>query len=194
MKFFTDLLPILAFFIVYKKFDIFYATAAAIIITFLQVLYSYLTSKKVEKVQIINLVVILVFGGMTILFQNETFIKWKPSVLYWVFGTILIFSKIVLKINLIQKFLSKQVMLPTTDWDSLNVHWILFFLLMGFINIYIAYVYSLDTWVNFKLFGSTLLLIIFMIFQGIFIYKKGNIKERKKVGILKRRPAKLTFV
>ena len=73
MKFFTDLLPILAFFIVYKKFDIFYATAAAIIITFLQVLYSYLTSKKVEKVQIINLVVILVFGGMTILFQNETY-------------------------------------------------------------------------------------------------------------------------
>ena len=69
-------------------------------------------------------------------------------------------------------------MLPTTDWDSLNVHWILFFLLMGFINIYIAYVYSLDTWVNFKLFGSTLLLIIFMIFQGIFIYKKGNIKEK----------------
>ena len=94
MKFFTDLLPILAFFIVYKKFDIFYATAAAIIITFLQVLYSYLTSKKVEKVQIINLVVILVFGGMTILFQNETFIKWKPSVLYWVFGAILIFSKV----------------------------------------------------------------------------------------------------
>ena len=178
MKFFTDLLPILAFFIVYKKFDIFYATAAAIIITVLQVLYSYLTSKKVEKVQIINLVVILVFGGMTILFQNETFIKWKPSVLYWVFGAILIFSKVVLKINLIQKFLSKQVMLPTTDWDSLNVHWILFFLLMGFINIYIAYVYSLDTWVNFKLFGSTLLLIIFMIFQGVFIYKKGNIKEK----------------
>ena len=103
MKFFTDLLPILAFFIVYKKFDIFYATAAAIIITFLQVLYSYLTSKKVEKVQIINLVVILVFGGMTILFQNETFIKWKPSVLYWVFGAILIFSKIVLKINLNSK-------------------------------------------------------------------------------------------
>ena len=178
MKFFTDLLPILAFFIVYKKFDIFYATAAAIIITVLQVLYSYLTSKKVEKVQIINLVVILVFGGMTILFQNETFIKWKPSVLYWVFGAILIFSKVVLKINLIQKFLSKQVMLPATDWDSLNVHWILFFLLMGFINIYIAYVYSLDTWVNFKLFGSTLLLIIFMIFQGVFIYKKGNIKEK----------------
>ena len=178
MKFFTDLLPILAFFIVYKKFDIFYATAAAIIITVLQVLYSYLTSKKVEKVQIINLIVILVFGGMTILFQNETFIKWKPSVLYWVFGTILIFSKVVLKINLIQKFLSKQVTLPTTDWDSLNVHWILFFLLMGFINIYIAYVYSLDTWVNFKLFGSTLLLIIFMIFQGVFIYKKGNIKEK----------------
>ena len=178
MKFFTDLLPILAFFIVYKKFDIFYATAAAIIITFLQVLYSYLTSKKVEKVQIINLVVILVFGGMTILFQNETFIKWKPTVLYWVFGMILIFSKVVFKINLIQKFLSKQVTLPTTDWDSLNVHWILFFLLMGFINIYIAYVYSLDTWVNFKLFGSTLLLIIFMIFQGVFIYKKGNIKEK----------------
>ena len=178
MKFFTDLLPILAFFIVYKKFDIFYATAAAIIITLLQVLFSYLTSKKVEKVQIINLVVILVFGGMTILFQNETFIKWKPSVLYWVFGTILIFSKVVLKINLIQKFLSKQVILPTTDWNSLNVHWILFFLLMGFINIYIAYVYSLDTWVNFKLFGSTLLLIIFMIFQGVFIYKKGNIKEK----------------
>ena len=64
---------------------------------------------------------------MTILFQNETFIKWKPSVLYWVFGTILIFSKVVLKINLIQKFLSKQVILPTTDWNSLNVHWILFF-------------------------------------------------------------------
>ena len=162
----------------FHKKSLKFITSKGMLATFLQVLYSYITSKKVEKVQIINLLVILVFGGMTILFQNETFIKWKPSVLYWVFGGILIFSKFVLKINLIQKFLSKQVMLPTTDWDSLNVHWILFFLLMGFINIYIAYVYSLDTWVNFKLFGSTLLLIIFMIFQGVFIYKKGNIKEK----------------
>lgn len=173
-KFLFDLFPIILFFIAFKIYDIFIATAVAIIATLLQIIYVYLKDKKVEKVLLFNGVMITFLGGLTILLQNKMFIMWKPSVLYWCFALILLFSNLFLKKNLVQMALGKQVELKNKFWNVINWYTSIFFVLLGFINLYVAYNFSEDTWVNFKLFGITGLLLMFMIFLGLYISKVGK--------------------
>lgn len=173
-KFLFDLFPIILFFIAFKIYDIFIATAVAIIATLLQIIYVYLKDKKVEKVLLFNGVMITFLGGLTILLQDKMFIMWKPSVLYWCFALILLFSNLFLKKNLVQMALSKQVELKNKFWNVINWYTSIFFVLLGFINLYVAYNFSEDTWVNFKLFGITGLLFIYMIFLGLYISKVGK--------------------
>ena len=173
-KFLFDLFPIILFFIAFKIYDIFIATAVAIIATLLQIIYVYLKDKKVEKVLLFNGVMITFLGGLTILLQNKMFIMWKPSVLYWCFALILLFSNLFLKKNLVQMALGKQVELKNKFWNLINWYTSIFFVLLGFINLYVAYNFSEDTWVNFKLFGITGLLLMFMIFLGLYISKVGK--------------------
>ena len=173
-KFLFDLFPIILFFIAFKIYDIFIATAVAIIATLLQIIYVYLKDKKVEKVLLFNGVMITFLGGLTILFQDKMFIMWKPSVLYWCFALILLFSNLFLKKNLVQMALGKQVELKNKFWNVINLYTSIFFVLLGFINLYVAYNFSEDTWVNFKLFGITGLLFIYMIFLGLYISKVGK--------------------
>ena len=173
-KFLFDLFPIILFFIAFKIYDIFIATAVAIIATLLQIIYVYLKDKKVEKVLLFNGVMITFLGGLTILLQNKMFIMWKPSVLYWCFALILLFSNLFLKKNLVQMALGKQVELKNKFWNVINWYTSIFFVLLGFINLYVAYNFSEDTWVNFKLFGITGLLLIYMIFLGLYISKVGK--------------------
>tara|TARA_Y100000741_G_scaffold38710_1_gene27023 strand:+ start:433 stop:960 length:528 start_codon:yes stop_codon:yes gene_type:complete len=173
-KFLFDLFPIILFFIAFKIYDIFIATAVAIIATLLQIIYVYLKDKKVEKVLLFNGVMITFLGGLTILLQNKMFIMWKPSVLYWCFALILLFSNLFLKKNLVQMALGKQVELKNKFWNVINWYTSIFFVLLGFINLYVAYNFSEDTWVNFKLFGITGLLFIYMIFLGLYISKVGK--------------------
>ena len=173
-KFLFDLFPIILFFIAFKIYDIFIATAVAIIATLLQIIYVYLKDKKVEKVLLFNGVMITFLGGLTILLQDKMFIMWKPSVLYWCFALILLFSNLFLKKNLVQMALGKQVELKNKFWNVINWYTSIFFVLLGFINLYVAYNFSEDTWVNFKLFGITGLLFIYMIFLGIYISKVGK--------------------
>ena len=173
-KFLFDLFPIILFFIAFKIYDIFIATAVAIIATLLQIIYVYLKDKKVEKVLLFNGVMITFLGGLTILLQDKMFIMWKPSVLYWCFALILLFSNLFLKKNLVQMALSKQVELKNKFWNIINWYTSIFFVLLGFINLYVAYNFSEDTWVNFKLFGITGLLFIYMIFLGLYISKVGK--------------------
>jgi intracellular septation protein len=113
-------------------------------------------------------------GGLTILLQDKMFIMWKPSVLYWCFALILLFSNLFLKKNLVQMALGKQVELKKKFWNVINWYTSIFFVLLGFINLYVAYNFSEDTWVNFKLFGITGLLFIYMIFLGLYISKVGK--------------------
>ena len=171
MKFLFDLFPIILFFIVFKLYGIYEATAAAILATLAQVGWAYLKSKKIEKTLWINLGLIIVFGGATLLLRDETFIKWKPTVLYWVFSTAIICGHYVFRRNIIRMMMGKNMSLPDTIWVKVNFSWAIFFFLMGLLNILFAFNFSTDTWVNFKLFGGMGLLLAFAILQALLLAK-----------------------
>ena len=115
--------------------------------------------------------IIIVFGGATVVLQDETFIKWKPTVLYWLFATGLLVSNVVFKKNLIQTMMEKQMVLPIPVWNQLNISWIIFFVVMGLINLYVAFNFPIDTWVSFKLFGATGLMLVFIVGQILMLNK-----------------------
>ncbi len=171
MKFLFDLFPVLLFFIAFKAYDIFVATAVAIAATFVQIGWLRFRSQQVDKMMWANLAVIILFGGATLLFQDEDFIKWKPTVLYWLFATALFVANLFFNKNLIRAMLEKQIELPLTVWNKLNLSWVLFFVFLGSINLYVAYSFSVDTWVSFKLFGSTALMLVFIVIQ-VFLLNK----------------------
>ena len=171
MKFLYDLLPVILFFISYKIYDIFIATEVAIIATLLQVLYNYIKNKKIDKMLLFNGATITILGGLTIIFQDKTFIMWKPSVLYWLFAAVLFISNYFFNKNLIKLAMGQKIELQDSYWNNLNNATGLFFIMLGFINLYVAYNYEEDTWVNFKLFGITGILFIYIIFLTIYISK-----------------------
>jgi len=171
MKLLFDLFPVVLFFLAYKYYDIFVATAVAIAATFVQIGLLWIRHRQIEKMMWINLAVIIVFGGATLISQDETFIKWKPTVFYWLIGSVLLVSNLLFGKNLIKTALEKQMILPTTVWNTLNLSWIVFFAIMGCINLFVAFSFSLDTWVSFKLFGATGLMLVFIVAQIIFLRK-----------------------
>ena len=171
MKLLFDLFPVVLFFLAYKYYDIFVATAVAIAATFVQIGLLWVRHRQIEKMMWINLAVIIVFGGATLISQDETFIKWKPTVFYWLIGSVLLVSNLLFGKNLIKTALEKQMILPATVWNILNLSWIVFFTIMGCINLFVAFSFSLDTWVSFKLFGATGLMLVFIVAQIIFLGK-----------------------
>ncbi|MCB1983826.1 MAG: septation protein A [Burkholderiales bacterium] len=175
MKFLFDLFPVILFFIAFKTHDIFVATAVAIAATFVQIGWVWYRHRQVDNMLWISLVLIILFGGATLLFQDETFIKWKPTVLYWLFAMILWVSSLVFGKNLIRVMLGKQIVLPSLVWQKLNISWVVFFIFMGCVNLYIAYSFSVDIWVTFKLFGSMGLMLIFIVLQIVMLRKYVNI-------------------
>ncbi len=171
MKFLFDMFPIILFFAVFKLYGIYEATAVAIVATFAQIGWVYFRHRKVEPMMWVSLGVITVFGGATIYLHNETFIKWKPTVLYWLFAGALLIAAAFFKKNLIRAMMEKQVELPAPVWGRLLASWIAFFAVMGILNLYVAYNYSTDTWVNFKLFGGMGLMLLFVIGQALMLAK-----------------------
>ncbi|CAL94323.1 septation protein A [Azoarcus olearius] len=193
MKFFLDLLPVILFFVAYKfagaapddshalvaqflgagispsQAPILIATAVAIAATLAQVLIVWLRHGKVDKMLWVSLAIITLFGGATLVFHNPTFIKWKPTVFYWTFAGALAVSALLFRRNLVQKMLEAQIRLPAPVWQRLNLAWIGFFTLMGFLNLYVAYGYSEEAWVNFKLFGAMGLMLAFFLGQGFYL-------------------------
>lgn len=174
MKFFFDLFPVFLFFVAFKAYDIFVATAVAIAATIAQIGWLRFRQHQIDKMMWVNLAIIVVFGGATLISQDETFIKWKPTVLYWLMATVLYMSNQFFRKNLIQAVLEKQVVLPSFIWDKLNLSWVGFFLLMGGLNLYVAFSFPVDSWVTFKLFGSTGLMLIFIILQVMMLGKYIN--------------------
>ena len=169
MKFLFDLLPVLLFFIAFKLADIYVATAVAIATTVVQVAWLKLRGKRVDAMLWASLGIIVVFGGATLALQDETFIKWKPTVLYWLLGAVIAAAAVLFRRNLIRMMLSQQVQLPDPVWDRLNWSWVGFFVFMGALNLYVAYNYSTDLWVNFKLFGGMGLMLVFVVAQALFL-------------------------
>ncbi|HCE08645.1 MAG TPA: septation protein A [Oxalobacteraceae bacterium] len=200
MKFLFDLFPVILFFSIFKwgeaypdaahslvdhymsglvsggvvtaaQAPILLATAVAILATAVQIGYLLLRRKKVDGMLWITLVIIAFFGGATIYFHNETFIKWKPTVLYWCFATALLVSQTVLKKNLIRTMMQEQIALPDNIWQRVSLAWVAFFCAMGLLNLYVAFNFTTATWVNFKLFGGMGLMFAFVIGQSLFLSK-----------------------
>ncbi|HXJ09247.1 MAG TPA: septation protein A [Burkholderiales bacterium] len=171
MKFLFDLLPVALFFVAFKIAGIYVATGVAIATTFLQVGWLKLRGQRVHPMLWASLGIIGVFGGATLFLQDETFIKWKPTVLYWLFGVVLAASALLFRRNLIRVMLSEQVQLPEPIWARLNWSWVGFFVFMGAANLYVAYNYSTDSWVDFKLFGGTGLMLAFVVAQSFVLAK-----------------------
>ena len=171
MKFLFDFFPILLFFAVFKLFGIYAATATAIVATFAQIGWVWVRHRKVDTMLWVSLAIITVFGGATLLLHDETFIKWKPTVLYWLFAVVLLASAGLFKKNLIRTMMEKQFTAPDFIWRNLNLAWALFFAAMGVLNLYVAFNFSTDIWVNFKLFGSMGLMFVFVILQGLALSK-----------------------
>ncbi len=171
MKFLFDLFPIILFFAAYKFYGIFTATAVAIAATFVQIGWVWFRHRQVDKMLWISLAIITVFGGATLLLHDETFIKWKPTVLYWLFASVLLISQIAFRKNLIKAMMGKQMALPENIWHRLNLGWASFFTVVGFINLYVAFNFSTDIWVNFKLFGILGLMLVFILGQGMLLAK-----------------------
>ncbi|HKW39447.1 MAG TPA: septation protein A [Burkholderiales bacterium] len=177
MKFLFDLFPVLLFFIAFKLFDIYVATAAAIAATFLQIGWLKLKRRKVDKMMWVTLIIIVVFGGATLALHDETFIKWKPTVLYWLFGLAIGGAELLFRRNLVRAALGEQVQLPGGVWTRLNWSWAAFFAFMGAANLYVAYNFPTETWVNFKLFGGMGLMLVFVVLQALFLAR--HIEEKQ---------------
>lgn len=195
MKFLFDLFPVILFFVSYQiaggqqetaaefanallgggiaaqQAPILIATCVAILATFAQIGWLLTRGRKVDTMLWVSLVLIVVFGGATIIFHDATFIKWKPTILYWLFSSSLLVSAVVFNKNLIRSFMEAQIRLPDDVWSRLNVAWIGFFALMGFLNLYVAFEYPEATWVKFKLFGGMGLMFLFVIGQSMFLGK-----------------------
>ncbi len=178
MKFLFDLFPVILFFVAYKFADIYVATGVAIGATFIQIGWVHFRHGKVDKMLWVSLGLITVFGGMTLLLRDPTFIKWKPTVLYWLFAVVLLGSVLLMKKNLIRAMMEKQVALPDRVWGNLNLAWAGFFAFMGVLNLYVAYNFSESDWVNFKLFGGMGLMLAFIVAQGLMLSK--YIEEEKE--------------
>ncbi len=169
MKFLFDLFPVILFFAAfYVTRDIYTATAVAMVATVAQVAFSWFKHRQVDTLQWVSLGLIVVLGGATLLLHDKAFIMWKPTVLYWVMGAGLLISQWLGKQPL-KALMGKQLTLPEPVWKRLVLAWVAFFAGMGVLNLYVAFTFSEEVWVNFKLFGGMGLMLLFVIGQSIVL-------------------------
>jgi intracellular septation protein len=169
MKFLFDIFPLILFFIAWSLYDIFVATAVAIAATVAQVAWMWLRHRRVDNMLWVTLAIMVVFGGATLALRDPTFIKLKPTVLYWAFAAALIGAQAFVGKNLIRIMMEKSISLPDTIWSRLNASWIAFFVVMGILNLYIAYAFSEAVWVQFKVFGGIGLMLAFVVLQAFML-------------------------
>lgn len=200
MKLLIDFLPVVIFFLVYKfapqciglispllapdqivfleqTQPIILATAVLIPATIFQILYTRLNTGKVEKMHIITLALVVLLGGATVILQDKEFIMWKPTIVNWLFGLAFLGSQLFMKKSFLQRMMEANLTLPQSVWHRLNYAWVSFFMVSGIVNLIVAYNFSEDTWVNFKLFGLLGLTILFIIGQSVFLYRYIEHKE-----------------
>ena len=194
MKILFDLFPVILFFVTFKfagknpeaaqalataigyqaeplQLPVLLSTAVAITATIAQVVWVKWRHGKVDTMLLVSFGIITLFGGATLLLHDETFIKWKPTVLYWVFATTLVLSNWLFKKNLMRALLQEKLTLPNRVWNQVNLSWSLFFATLGIINLYVAFNFSTDAWVNFKLFGATGMMLVFVLLQAMALAK-----------------------
>ncbi len=171
MKLLFDFFPIFLFFLAYKLFDIFVATAVAIVATFAQVGYSWFRYRKVAVMQWVTLLIVVIFGGLTLYLHDEQFIKWKPTAINWLFGLGFLVSQFVGKATVVERLMGGSISLPQAVWRRLNLAWIAFFFIQGGANLYVVSHFDRDIWVDFKLFGMLGLTLVFLVIQSLFLVR-----------------------
>jgi intracellular septation protein len=169
MKLLFDFFPILLFFFAYKFFGIYVATWVAIAATLGQVGLVWFKNRQIEKMHIVTLAMILIFGGATIFLKDETFIKWKPTVINWIFGLAFLLSQFLTRQPIVERMMGGSLSLPSVIWRRLNLMWALFFIALGCANLFVIYRFDTNTWVNFKLFGMLGLMLAFVLIQAIYL-------------------------
>jgi len=181
MKLLYDFFPLAIFFVCYKIWGIYSATAGLIVASLAQVAYLWIRYKRVETMHIVGFVLVVIFGGATILLHDVMFLKWKVSIINWLFGAVCLASQWFTKKSIIERLMEQNIQLPQAIWRKLNAMWGYYFIMMGTINIFVAYHYSTNVWVNFKVFGMFGLTVIFVIIQTVYLYKhiqpETNFKE-----------------
>ena len=168
MKLLFDLFPVILFFVAFQFWGIFVATGVAIAASCAQIGGLALRGRRIDKMLWASLAIIVIFGGLTLALRDKTFIQWKPTVLYWLFGAVLAGGALTGR-NLIRSMLSEQVRMPEPVWSRLNWSWVAFFAFMGAANLYVAYNFSESAWVNFKLFGGMGLMFAFVLAQAALL-------------------------
>ena len=169
MRMIADLFPVFVFFVAYQLHGIYVATAVAIGASIIQAAYYKLRYGQVQQVQWVMLGMLVLLGGMTLAMHDPTFIKWKPTVVNWLFAIAFLFSQLFMRRGLLRRLIDHSVSMPDYAWQRLNIAWVGFFFTIGVLNLYVAYTYSEQTWVNFKLFGMLALTLTFMIAQGFYL-------------------------
>ena len=170
MKFLFDFFPVILFFVAFKLGGIYVATGTAIAATVVQIGYVLARGRKVTGMQWASLVIIGLFGGATLLLRDETFIKWKPTVLYWLAGVVFL-GALAFGQNLVKAVMSEGVKVPEPIWTKLCIAWGVFFIFKGTLNLWVAYNFPTETWVNFKLFGGMGLMLAFIVAQALWLAK-----------------------
>jgi len=172
MKLLFDLFPVILFVAAYVLTDsIYVATAVIIPAAIAQVVYAKLRHGKVDRMLLASMVLVVILGGLTLALRDERFIKWKPTLLYWLFAVVLALAPLLAKKNLVRAMMEKGFSAPERVWHYLNMAWVVFFIALGGVNLYVAYTFSLGTWVQFKFWGLTGLLLAFIAAQVAVLYK-----------------------
>lgn len=175
MQFFYEILPVFLFFIAFKFYGIYTATIVGIVATALQVVLTRVWAGKWDRKQLITLGVFVVFGGMTLYFHNPVFVKWKPTIVFWIFAVIILGTHFTAKKpiaqQLMENVLKETSAIPKQVWKNLNIIWALFFISLGAVNLYVAYYMSNNAWVNFKFYGITCILFLTSILQAIYLMR-----------------------
>jgi intracellular septation protein len=169
MKLLFELLPLLLFFAAYKIHGIYVATAVMIVASLLQALYLWRRHRSIPTMHWVTLGLVVCFGGLTLLLQDPTFIKIKPTIVNWLFAAAFLIAPFIGGKSLPQRLMQASVELPPEKWRTLNIAWILFFLLLGGVNVAVAFNFSEDAWVNFKLYGLMGLTLLFALAQGFYV-------------------------
>ena len=167
----VEFFPILLFFIAFKLYDIYVATAVVIVATIFQVAYTWFKFRKVEMMQWITLALVVIMGGLTLILHDEQFVKWKLSIIEWLFGGAFLGSQFIGRAPFIERMMSSQLTLPAVIWKRLNLCWAGFFIGVGCLNVYVMFNYNTNDWVTFKTFIVPGMMALFIVIQMIFLYK-----------------------
>jgi intracellular septation protein len=181
MKILFDFFPIILFFIGFKWYGIYTATAIAMAASLAQVIFYRIKHQHYEKLHLISLALIMILGGATLFFHNPWFIKWKPTGIYWLSALAFFISGLIGKKPLIQKMMDGNIQLPDTIWLRLNTAWAAYFTLMGALNLYVAYHFDTNIWVNFKLIGGVGFMLLFVFLQAMYLTRHTTEQPSEKL-------------